>query len=63
MRAGPDIAWSQDFISGAGTNFDLVGTLQMVVVRETPGSHVWHIGQVLCLQGVYRFESPRHSQI
>jgi hypothetical protein len=47
-----------------GSNFDLVGTSQMVVIRKTRGgSRVWRVGQVLPLQGVYRFESPWHSQI
>jgi hypothetical protein len=31
----------------------------MVVIRESlRESSVWHVGQVLSLQGVYQFESP-----
>jgi hypothetical protein len=36
MMARPGIAGRQDFIPGAGTNFDLVGTSQTVVVCGTP---------------------------
>jgi hypothetical protein len=35
MTTEPVITGSQDFIPGAGANFNLVGTSQIVVVRET----------------------------
>jgi hypothetical protein len=46
-----------------GPNFDLVGTSQTVVVSETLGPLVRHIGQILPIHGVYRFESSRYSRI
>jgi hypothetical protein len=38
MIAESGIAGSQDFILGAGPDFDLVGTSQTIVIRETPGA-------------------------
>jgi hypothetical protein len=47
-------AEGQDFTRGQGTDFDGVGTSQMVVIRESlRESSVWRVGQVLPLQGVY----------
>jgi hypothetical protein len=54
----------QDFIPGAGVRFRHSRDLRMVVIRESlRESSVWRVGQVLPLQVVYRFESPRHSQL
>jgi hypothetical protein len=54
----------QDFIPGAGGRFQYSSDLRMVVIRESlRESSVWRVGQVLPLQGVYQFESPRHSQL
>jgi hypothetical protein len=54
---GGNEAKSQDFTRGQGTDFDEVGTSQMVVIRDSlQESSVWRVGQVLPLQGVYRFE-------
>jgi hypothetical protein len=58
MTAGLGIVGSQDFIPGARADFDLVGTSQTVVVRETVGVAHTTCCQVLPLQGVYRFKSP-----
>jgi hypothetical protein len=56
VRGGNE-AKSQDFTRGQGTDFDEVGTSQMVVIRDSlQESSVWRVGQVLPLQGVYRFE-------
>jgi hypothetical protein len=47
-----------------GPDFDIVGTCEMVVIRESlRESSVWRVGQVLPLQGVYRFKSPQHSRL
>jgi hypothetical protein len=55
-------AESPEFTRGQGTDFDEVGTSRMVVIYESLRElSVWRVGQVLPLQGVYRFESPRHS--
>jgi hypothetical protein len=49
----------QDFIPGVGTRFRHSRDLRMVVIRESlQKSSVWCVGQILPLQGVYRFESP-----
>jgi hypothetical protein len=48
------IAGSQDFILGVETRFWL---------SETTGPHIRRVSQVLPLQSVYQFESPRYSQI
>jgi hypothetical protein len=60
---GPDNPGGQDFIPGAGAQVRLSRDMRMVVVRETLGSRVQRVGQVLPLQGVYQFESPQHSRI
>jgi hypothetical protein len=42
----------QDFASGQGTDFDRVGTSQMVIICESlRESSVWRVGQVLFLAG------------
>jgi hypothetical protein len=52
------VAEGQDFILGAETRFQHSRDLRKVVIRESlRESSVWHVGQVLPLQGVYRFES------
>jgi hypothetical protein len=57
-------AEGQDFIPGAGARFRHSGDLRMVVIRESlRESSVCRVGQVLPLQGVYGFESPRHSRL
>jgi hypothetical protein len=54
----------QDFILGAGAQFRPSWDMWMVVIRESLRELiVWRVGQVLPLQGVYRFESPRHSRL
>jgi hypothetical protein len=57
-------AKGQDFIPGAGPQFRYSRDLRMVVIRESlRESSVCRVGRVLPLQGVYRFESTRHSQL
>jgi hypothetical protein len=57
-------AEGQDFILGAGARFRPSRDLWMVVIRESlRESSVCRVGQVLPLQGVYRFESPWHSRL
>jgi hypothetical protein len=52
-------AEGQDFIPGAGAQFQHSMDLRMVVIRESlRESSVWRVGHVLPLQGVYRFKSP-----
>jgi hypothetical protein len=56
---GENEAGGQDFIPGVGVRFRHSRYLRMVVIRESLWeSSVWRVGQVLPLQGVYRFESP-----
>jgi hypothetical protein len=40
MTAGPDIARSQDFILGAGGDFDLVGTCKWLSYVRPRGTHM-----------------------
>jgi hypothetical protein len=61
--AGPDNPGCQDFIPGAGAQIRLSRDMRMVVVRETLVSRIQRVGQVLPLQGVYRFKTPQHSRI
>jgi hypothetical protein len=63
MMTGSGIAGGQDLILGAGGNFDLVRTSQMIVVRETPGVMRTTCRLGSSLQGVHQLESPRHSWI
>jgi hypothetical protein len=52
-------AEGQDFIPGAGARFQHSRDLRMVVIHESlRESSLWRVGQVLPLQGVYRFKLP-----
>jgi hypothetical protein len=54
----------QDFILGAGARFQHSRDLWMVAIRESlRKSSIWHVGQVLPLQGICRFESLWHSRL
>jgi hypothetical protein len=57
-------AEGQGFIPGAGAQFQPRRDLWMVVIRESlRESSVWCVGQVLSVQGVYRFDSPWRSRL
>jgi hypothetical protein len=59
-----DEADGQDFILGAGAQFWPSRNLWMVIICESlRESSAWRVGQVLPLQGVYRFKLSRHSQL
>jgi hypothetical protein len=53
----------QDLMPGARAQVWLSRDLRMIVVRETREAKCMMCYYILPLQGVYRFESPRHSQI
>jgi hypothetical protein len=64
MTAGPGIAGSQDFTSGAGDRFRLSRDFTNDCRTWDPGGRAYDVlVRFLPLQGVYRFESPRHSRI
>jgi hypothetical protein len=46
-----------------GPDFYIVGTYKWLSYVSLRESSVWRVGQVLSLQGVYRFESSRHSRL